>query len=74
MIVQLWNTNNPVIVLRDADLTETPCTFQWILEREYMYFAGNVLYLNVLASAQFAIIPDVYPFWLAIVNTGNTLY
>ena len=48
MIVQLWKSNTKVIVSRDTGLTETPCTFQWILE-------WKLVYLIVLASVQFAI-------------------
>ena len=55
MIMQLWNTNIPVIVSCDADMTGNTCTFQWSLEREFMYFAGKLLYLIVLASVQLAV-------------------
>ena len=44
MIMQLWHTNTQAIVLCDADLTETPCISQWILEQEFMHFAGKLVY------------------------------
>ena len=47
--------HTPAIFSRDADLTETLCIFQWILERHFMYFAGKLVYPIVLASVQFAI-------------------
>ena len=39
--LELWNTDTPAIVSYEADLTETPCIFQWILERKFMYFFFN---------------------------------
>ena len=54
MIAQLWNTNTPAIVSGDADLTEN---YMYIssLEREFMYFAGKLVYLIVRASNKLAI-------------------
>ena len=33
----------------------TTCIFQWSFEREFMYFAGKLVYLIVHASNQFAV-------------------
>ena len=53
MIMQLWNTNTPAIVSRDADLTEN---YMYISMKFGMYFAGKLVYLIVLASNQLAVI------------------
>ena len=50
MIVQLWNTITPAIVSRDADLTENSIFISISFEREFIYFAGKLVYLIVLAS------------------------
>ena len=56
MIMQLWNTDIPVIVLHDADLTENYIhIFQWSLEHELMYFTGKLVYLIILTSVQLAV-------------------
>ena len=52
MIVQLWNTITPAIVTCNADLTDI---FRWSLEREFMYFAGKLVYLIIRASNQLAV-------------------
>ena len=33
----------------------TTCIFQWSLEREFMYFAGKLVYLIVSASNQLTV-------------------
>ena len=52
MIVQLWNTNTPAIVSRDADPTEN----YMYISMKFKYFAGKLMYLIVLASNQLAVI------------------
>ena len=56
MIAQVWNTNTLVIVSRDAQ--RTTCIFQCCLEQEFMYFAGKLVYLIVLASNQLDVNPS----------------
>ena len=51
MIEQLWNTNTPAIVSREADLTEN-CMY---ISMKFGYFAGKLMYLIVLASNQLAV-------------------
>ena len=51
MIDQLWNTNTPAIVSRDADLTEN----YMYISMKFRYFAGKLMYLIVLASNQLAV-------------------
>ena len=53
MILQLWNTNTPVIVSCDADLAEAWFIFQSIWERRFMYFARKFVNL---------IVPPIYVF------------
>ena len=55
MIAQLWNTNTPAIVSCDADLTENYMYISISLEREFMYFAGKLVYLIVRSSNTLAV-------------------
>ena len=71
VIVQLWKTKIIVIVSLDAGLIETPCIFQWILERKFMNFAWKLVYLTVLASVQFAISQKEYATFDAIMAYLN---
>ena len=36
--------DTPAIISHGADLTENYMYFQWSLEREFMYFAGKLVY------------------------------
>ena len=55
MIVQLWNTNTPAIVSRDADLTENYMYISMKFGMEFVYFAGKLVFLILLASVQLAV-------------------
>ena len=57
-----WSHNSGIPIpqgLFHVTLTwqRTTCIFQWSLEREFMYFAGKLVSLFVLASNQLAVIP-----------------
>ena len=54
VIVKLWNTKTSAIASNEADLTETWCILQ-SSERDFMYFAGKMMYLIVPSSVHFSI-------------------
>ena len=45
---------NDCFMWRRPDRDLYTCIFQWSLEREFMYFAGKLVYLIVLASVYLA--------------------
>ena len=61
MIEQLWNTNTPAIVSREADLIEN----YMYISMKFRYFAGKLMYLIVLASNQLAV--SIMTGWILLI-------